>query len=103
VLRFYAHESCGQCPPCREGTYWLYEIVKRIREGNGHPDDIDLLLSICPDMMGRTICVLADSAAIPTRAYVEKFRSEFEAKINYKNPPARKLQPGGVSMDSRAV
>jgi len=102
-LRFYAHESCGQCPPCREGTYWLYEIVRRIREGKGHPDDLDLLLSICPDMSGRTICVLADSAAIPTKSYVEKFRSEFEACIDYKNPPARKLEAGGVNPEARAL
>jgi NADH-quinone oxidoreductase subunit F len=67
VLRFYAHESCGQCPPCREGTYWLYEIVHRIREGKGRPEDIELMLSICPDMLGRTVCVLADSAAIRRR------------------------------------
>jgi len=103
ALRFYAHESCGQCPPCREGTYWLYEIVRRIREGKGHPDDLDLLLSICPDMSGRTICVLADSAAIPTKSYVEKFRSEFEACIDYKNPPARKLEAGGVNPEARAL
>jgi len=103
ALRFYAHESCGQCPPCREGTYWLYEIVRRIREGKGHPDDIDLLLSICPDMSGRTICVLADSAAIPTKSYVTKFRSEFEACIDYKNPPKRKLMAGGVNPEARAL
>jgi len=97
ALRFYAHESCGQCPPCREGTYWMYEIVKRIRGGGGHPDDIDLLLSICPNMMGRTVCVLADAAAMPTASYVKKFRHEFESFIDFANPPARKLMPGGVN------
>jgi NADH-quinone oxidoreductase subunit F len=102
-LRFYAHESCGQCPPCREGTYWLYEIVKRIRDGKGHPDDIDLILSICPDMMGRTVCVLADAAAMPAESYVRKFRSEFEAYIDDKNPPQRKLLAGGVNPEARAL
>ncbi|HET6462657.1 MAG TPA: NADH-quinone oxidoreductase subunit NuoF [Candidatus Krumholzibacteria bacterium] len=103
VLRFYAHESCGQCPPCREGTYWLYEIVHRICEGKGRPEDIDLLLSICPDMMGRTICVLADSAAIPAASYIKKFRPEFEAMINRAGAPERHLHPGGVNLESRAL
>jgi NADH-quinone oxidoreductase subunit F len=102
-LRFYAHESCGQCPPCREGTYWMYEIVKRIREGRGHPDDIDLILSICPNMMGRTVCVLADAAAMPAESYVKKFRHEFEAFIDTKNPPVRALEPGGVNPESRVL
>ena len=103
VLRFYAHESCGQCPPCREGTYWLYEIVHRIREGKGRPEDIDLMLSICPDMSGRTVCVLADSAAGPTASYIKKFRHEFEAYIQRANAPERQLHPGGVNLESRAL
>jgi NADH-quinone oxidoreductase subunit F len=103
VLRFYAHESCGQCPPCREGTYWLYEIVHRIREGKGRPEDIDLMLSICPDMMGRTICVLADSAAIPAASYIKKFRPEFEAYIQRAHASERRLHPGGVNLESRAL
>jgi len=103
VLRFYAHESCGQCPPCRDGTYWLYEIVNRIRMGKGRPEDIDLLFSICPDMSGRTICVLADSAAIPTKSYLEKFRAEFEAAIDHANPPERRLEAGGVNPEARAL
>ncbi len=102
VLRFYAHESCGQCPPCREGTYWLYQIVSRIRKGQGRPEDIDTLLSICPDMSGRTVCVLADSAAIPTSSYIKKFRHEFEAYIDKADPPERKLMPGGVSLEAGA-
>jgi NADH-quinone oxidoreductase subunit F len=103
VLRFYAHESCGQCPPCREGTYWLYEIVHRIQDGKGRPEDIDLMLSICPDMMGRTVCVLADSAAIPAASYIKKFRGEFEAMIDRSHAPERRLHPGGVNLESRAL
>jgi NADH-quinone oxidoreductase subunit F len=103
VLRFYAHESCGQCPPCREGTYWLYEIVHRIRAGKGRPEDIDLMLSICPDMMGRTVCVLADSAAIPAASYIRKFRHEFEACVQRAHAPERRLHPGGVNLESRAL
>jgi len=103
VLRFYAHESCGQCPPCREGTYWLYEIAHRIREGKGRPEDIDLMLSICPDMMGRTVCVLADSAAIPAGSYIKKFRHEFQAYIDRAHVSDRRLHPGGVNLESRAL
>ena len=103
VLRFYAHESCGQCPPCREGTYWLYEIVHRIREGKGRPEDIDLMLSICPDMLGRTVCVLADSAAIPAASYIKKFRHEFQAYIDRAHTGERRLHPGGVNLESRAL
>ncbi|HKW14501.1 MAG TPA: NADH-quinone oxidoreductase subunit NuoF [Candidatus Krumholzibacteria bacterium] len=103
VLRFYAHESCGQCPPCREGTYWLYEIVHRICDGKGRPEDIDLMLSICPDMLGRTVCVLADSAAIPAASYIKKFRPEFEAMIASAHAPERHLHPGGVNLESRAL
>jgi NADH-quinone oxidoreductase subunit F len=80
----------------------LYELVSRIRAGRGRPEDIDLVLSICPDMMGRTVCVLADSAAIPAASYIKKFRHEFEAFIDTANPPERKLQPGGVNLETRA-
>jgi NADH-quinone oxidoreductase subunit F len=103
VLRFYAHESCGQCPPCREGSYWIYEIVRRIRTGQGRPEDIDLALSICPDMMGRTVCVLADSVAAPAASYIKKFRHEFEALIDRTNPPVRRLRPGGVNLEAGAL
>jgi NADH-quinone oxidoreductase subunit F len=103
VLRFYAHESCGQCPPCREGTHWMHQLTSRIRAGNGRTEDIDRLLAICPDMLGRTGCVLADSAAIPAASYIKKFRHEFEAYIDKANPPERKLQPGGVNLEAGAM
>ena len=99
VARFYAHESCGQCPPCREGTYWLYRLVKRIREGKGRREDIDLILSVCPDMMGRTVCVLADAAAMPAASYVRKFRHEFEAYINKEQPAERQIPIGGIDSE----
>jgi NADH-quinone oxidoreductase subunit F len=81
ILRFYHHESCGQCTPCREGTGWLEKIVGRIRAGHGRSDDLDLLLNICDQMCGKTICVLADAAAFPCMSIVKKFRAEFEARI----------------------
>ncbi|MBS7349476.1 MAG: NADH-quinone oxidoreductase subunit NuoF [Comamonas sp.] len=78
---FYQHESCGQCTPCREGTGWLWRVVKRIHEGKGRPEDIALLDEVAGNIMGRTICALGDAAAMPVRAMIKHFRHEFEAKI----------------------
>jgi NADH-quinone oxidoreductase subunit F len=79
--RFFAHESCGQCSPCREGTGWIDRIVRRIVEGKGSPGDLDDLLAIAHDMEGKTICVFADAAAWPVQSYITKFRGEFEEHI----------------------
>jgi len=87
ISRFYAHESCGQCPPCREGTYWLTRLAERLEKGEGHPGDLDLILEICPNMMGTTVCVLSDAMALPARSYVQKFREEFERHIREKRCP----------------
>ena len=81
LMHFYFDESCGQCTPCREGTGWLYRIVKRLRGGKGTPEDLDLLEHVCNGMMGLTICPLADAAVMPMRSFLEKFRPEFEALI----------------------
>jgi NADH-quinone oxidoreductase subunit F len=89
ITRFYAHESCGQCPPCREGTFWLSRLADRLEEGRGTMEDIDIIASICPNLMGRTVCVLADAAAMPTASYVEKFRPEFEAHVAQKGCPLK--------------
>ena len=80
ITHFYHHESCGQCTPCREGTGWLEKTVTRIDAGEGNLRDLDLLLSICSNMEGRTVCALADAAAWPVKFTIERFRSEFEAK-----------------------
>ena len=81
---FYWEESCGQCTPCREGTGWLYKIVHRIEHGQGRPEDLDLLLSITPNIMGRTICALGDAASLPVNGFLKHFRSEFEYHIEHK-------------------
>jgi NADH-quinone oxidoreductase subunit F len=81
AARFFAHESCGQCSPCREGTGWIYRIMRRISEGAGRLQDLDDLLAISRDMEGKTICVFADAAAWPVQSYITKFRAEFEAHI----------------------
>ncbi|MBI3011591.1 MAG: NADH-quinone oxidoreductase subunit NuoF [Candidatus Omnitrophica bacterium] len=84
AAKFFAHESCGQCSPCREGTGWIFKIVDRIRRGEGRPQDLDVLLSVASNMEGRTICVFADAAAWPIQSYITKFRDEFEFHIREK-------------------
>jgi NADH-quinone oxidoreductase subunit F len=81
AAKFFAHESCGQCSPCREGTGWVHRIVRRISEGEGRLQDLDDLLGIARDMEGKTICVFADAAAWPVQSYITKFRAEFEEHI----------------------
>ena len=78
---FYMHESCGQCTPCREGTGWLWRMVDRIQNGQGRPEDLQKLDNVAENIMGRTICALGDAAAMPVRAMLKHFRSEFAAKI----------------------
>jgi NADH-quinone oxidoreductase subunit F len=81
AAKFFAHESCGQCSPCREGTGWVFKVVDRIMRGQGRPEDLDTLLGIATNMEGRTICVFADAAAWPVQSYITKFRDEFEWHI----------------------
>lgn len=78
IMHFYHHESCGQCTPCREGTGWLHKIVHSIVSGEGRLQDIDLILRVSKQMMGKTICALSDAAAMPAISFVDKFREEFE-------------------------
>jgi len=84
LCRFFAHESCGQCTQCREGTAWMTKIVERIRDGQGTMEDLDTLLSLADNMTGTTICVLSDSCAVPVVSGIKKFRSEFETLIHGK-------------------
>jgi NADH-quinone oxidoreductase subunit F len=81
AAKFFAHESCGQCSPCREGTGWVNRIMRRISEGGGRLQDLDDLLGIAGEMEGKTICVFADAAAWPVQSYITKFRAEFEEHI----------------------
>src|SRR5580765_5665155 len=82
IMRFYAHESCGWCIPCREGTAWLRKILIRFHEGKGTRNDITLIGDLAKNMLGRTFCPLGDAAAMPTISFVEKFRDEFEAHLD---------------------
>jgi NADH-quinone oxidoreductase subunit F len=81
IMRFYAHESCGWCIPCREGTTWLRKILTRMVEGNGQREDVALLGELSKNMLGRTFCALGDAAAMPTISIVDKFAEDFEKYI----------------------
>jgi NADH-quinone oxidoreductase subunit F len=89
TIKFYAHESCGWCIPCREGTTWLKKILGRFHGGGGTQSDIDLIAELAGNMLGRTFCALGDAAAMPTAAFVAKFRNEFEAYLD----KSHSLQP----------
>ena len=84
VAYFYRHESCGQCTPCRQGCGWIYRTFGKIENGRGTMDDLQLLLDLADNIQGNTICALGDAAAMPCRAFVQKFRGEFEARIQNK-------------------
>ncbi|MBI3057983.1 MAG: NADH-quinone oxidoreductase subunit NuoF [Deltaproteobacteria bacterium] len=84
VARFYAHESCGQCTPCREGCHWMEKIFRRIESGEGEKGDLDLVLNISGNITGNTICPFGDAAAWPAAAFIKKYREEFEAHITQK-------------------
>jgi NADH-quinone oxidoreductase subunit F len=80
---FFFEESCGQCTPCREGTGWLYRVVKRIVNGQGRMEDLDLLTDVSQNISGRTICALGDAAATPVLSFIKHFRPEFEYYIQH--------------------
>jgi NADH-quinone oxidoreductase subunit F len=78
IMHFYAHESCGWCIPCREGTTWLRKILERLHAGFGRPQDIDMIGELSKNILGRSFCPLGDAAAMPTISIVQKWRKEFE-------------------------
>ncbi|MGA3295106.1 MAG: NADH-quinone oxidoreductase subunit NuoF [Candidatus Acidiferrales bacterium] len=84
IMHFYAHESCGWCIPCREGTTWLRKMLDRFHEGGGRPEDIPLIEELSKNMLGRTFCPLGDAAALPTISIVKKWRNEFEDHLEGK-------------------
>ncbi len=82
IAKFYFHESCGQCTPCREGTGWMVKILNRIARGEGSKSDIDLLLTIANNIEGNTVCALGEAAAWPVRFMITRFREEFETQVS---------------------
>jgi NADH-quinone oxidoreductase subunit F len=92
---FYAHESCGQCTPCREGSLWLAKALHRMAHGRGRKEDAQYVLSIAQNIQGRTICAFGEACAWPVLSFVNKFRDEFEARAaadEAKNAAAGPMQ-----------
>jgi len=88
INEFYAHESCGQCTPCREGSLWMKKITGRMVHGDGRSEDGALLKSVADQIAGRTICAFGEACAWPTQSFVLKFGDEFKAY-----PEAKKTAP----------
>jgi NADH-quinone oxidoreductase subunit F len=84
TARFYADETCGQCTQCREGTWWMEQVLHRVEHGHAKMSDIDMILDMCSNMKGVTICVLSDACAMPVEAMINKFREEFEYHVTHK-------------------
>jgi NADH-quinone oxidoreductase subunit F len=91
---FYQHESCGKCTPCREGTFWMRQVMHRLEAGKGLPGDVDLLLDVAGNILGRSFCALGDAAATPIQSAIKYFRDEFEAGYT---TPASELFPYAAS------
>jgi NADH-quinone oxidoreductase subunit F len=84
MTQFFFHESCGQCTPCREGSGWLYRVVRRIERGEGRMEDLDLLLDVGSRIEGRTICAFGDAEVAPVSSSIQHFREEYEYHIQHK-------------------
>ena len=85
---FYRHESCGKCTPCREGTNWTVKMLERIKAGEATPMDLDIIASVCTNIIGHCLCVLGDAMAMPIGSMVQKFRAEFEEEIERRREEA---------------
>ena len=83
---FYKHESCGKCTPCREGTYWLVQILQRMVRGEGTASDIDTMLDVCDNILGRSFCALGDGAVSPITSGIKYFKDEFLALCDQNSP-----------------
>lgn len=90
ISTFYAHESCGQCTPCREGVLWLKKILSRIAEGHGRDDDPNMLKEVADRIAGRTICAFGEAAAWPVQSFIGKFKEEFSLRIRRNGTAAKR-------------
>jgi NADH-quinone oxidoreductase subunit F len=93
VAEFYRHESCGKCTPCREGTRWGVDIIRRIEMGEAAQGDLDLLLNVCDRILGKCLCPLGDAMAMPVASYVTRFREEFQRHIDEGGCPFTESSP----------
>ena len=104
VLRwteFYKHESCGKCTPCREGTYWLVQVLERLDNGEGKDGDIELLVDLCENILGRSFCALGDGATSPITSAIQYFRDEFESGMH--TPSAELFPPAASTLFGQEV
>ena len=100
--QFYAHESCGQCTPCREGSLWMKKISDRIVSGDASPDDVSLLESVAYQIDGKTICAFGEASAWPTESFIAKFRNELTDRTKSANkgkPVAEEAQLAAAGLD----
>jgi NADH-quinone oxidoreductase subunit F len=86
---FYYRESCGKCTPCREGSFWLSRVLRRIEAGGGRPDDIELITSVCNNIDGKSLCALGEAVAWPVRSSVQQFAADFQAHVDARGCPFR--------------
>ncbi|HEU4354013.1 MAG TPA: NADH-quinone oxidoreductase subunit NuoF [Actinomycetota bacterium] len=100
MLQFYAHESCGKCTPCREGTWWVSRVLARIEDGYGRPQDLDLILDTADNMLFKSFCALADGAASPIQSSVRHFREEYERHVAEHRCPFTGRGPGGAPTEA---
>ena len=84
MVRFFYHESCGKCTPCREGTYWMDKVLDRINDGQGREDDIELLRNVATQIKGKTLCALGEFAINPVLSTIRHFPGEYIAKTEIK-------------------
>jgi len=93
ITRFYEHESCGKCTPCREGTYWMSEVFERLEHGEGRASDIDLLADVSDNILGKSFCALGDAAAMPVLGAIQHFRDEFEFHVRHRRCQVNRRAP----------
>ncbi|MGH3105441.1 MAG: NADH-quinone oxidoreductase subunit NuoF [Gaiellaceae bacterium] len=96
VAQFYMHESCGKCTPCREGTRWMVQLLRKIEAGDASQGDLDLLLDVCDRILGKCLCPLGDAAAMPVASYVDKFRAEFQEHLEHGCPMGGESSLDGI-------
>ena len=103
ITRFYEHESCGKCTPCREGTYWMSEVFERLERGHGRASDIDLLADVSDNILGKSFCALGDAAAMPVLGAIQHFRDEFEFHVRHRRCMVNRRAPSLAAERAEAV
>jgi len=93
TVNFFKHESCGKCTPCREGTYWMNHLARRIASGKGQPEDIDLLMNVANQITGKCLCALGEFSTMTVTTGIKQFRGDFESAVRQDKPVERELSP----------